>query len=163
MVGSERKDAPLYRAFSGTLFMRVNCRLQGLEKNTCTEKLEIYFTFDRTEIAVDGKKIPLESDLIAQLAYSIDRPYIRNLGFNECLHGTGYVKSGIDPTQPYKLNRIPIVFVRGTFSSPETWVEMINTLRADSRIAEKYQIWNFFYDSGKRIGQPPTWQCSHQN
>jgi hypothetical protein len=29
---------------------------------------------------------------------------------------------------------------------------MYNTLRADPIIAHKYQIWNFFYDSGKRIG-----------
>jgi hypothetical protein len=29
---------------------------------------------------------------------------------------------------------------------------MANTLRADPVINRKYQIWNFFYDSGKRIG-----------
>jgi pimeloyl-ACP methyl ester carboxylesterase len=151
-VEKKKKDAPLYRTFPGTLFMRVNCRLQDLGENTCTGQLEMYSTFDRTEIGVGGKKIPLESDLTAQLAYSIDQPYIQNLGFNEFLHGTGYVKSGIYPMQPYELDKIPLVFVHGTFSSPVTWVEMINTLRADSRIAEKYQIWNFFYDSGKRIG-----------
>jgi pimeloyl-ACP methyl ester carboxylesterase len=151
-VEKKKADAPMFRTFPGSLFLRVNCRLQDVAENTCTGSLEVYPAFDHTDIQVSDKTIPLERDLTAQLAYTIDQPYIQGLGFNEFLHGTGYIKTGIYPMQPYEPDKIPIVFVHGTFSSPVAWAEMVNTLRADPLIAEKYQIWNFFYDSGKRIG-----------
>ena len=151
-VEKKKAGAPLFRTVPGSLFLRVNCRLEEVAKGTCTGTLELYSTYDHTEIAVDNKKIPLERDLSTQLAYTIDQPYIQGLGFNEFLHGTGYVKTGIYPMQPYEPDKIPVVFVHGTFSSPVAWAEMVNSLRADPLIAGKYQFWNFFYDSGKRIG-----------
>lgn len=151
-VEKKAEGAPMFRTFPGSLFLRVNCRLQDMEKGACTGVLELYSTYDHTEILVGGKKIPLERDLTAQLAYVIDQPYIQSVGFREFLYGTGFFKSGIYPMQPYEPDKIPIVLVHGTFSSPIAWAEMVNTLRADPIITRKYQIWNFFYDSGKRIG-----------
>jgi hypothetical protein len=114
--------------------------------------LELYSAYDSTHVAFGGTSVPLERDITAQLAYQVDQPYVQSLGFREFLFGTSYIKSGLLPLQPYDPDKIPIVLVHGTFSSPVAWGEMINTLQADPLIARKYQIWNFFYDSGKRIG-----------
>lgn len=151
-VEKKAEGAPMYRTFPGSLFFRVNCRLEDVKKGTCTGTLELYSTYDNIEVVVGDQKIPLERDLTAQLAYSINQPYFRRLGANEFLHGPGYIKTGIYPLQPYEPEKIPVVLVHGTFSSPVAWAEMINNLRADPLITEKYQFWNFFYDSGKRIG-----------
>ncbi len=151
-VEKKQEGAPLFRTSPATLFLRFNCRLKQIEAGTCAGTLELYSVYDQTEIEVGGQKIPLERDVTTQLAYTIDQPYIQGLGFNEFLHGTGYIKTGIFPMEPYEPDKIPIVLVHGTFSSPIAWAEMVNTLRADPVIARKYQIWNFFYDSGKRIG-----------
>ncbi|GAB6193976.1 alpha/beta hydrolase [Desulfocastanea catecholica] len=151
-VEKKKEGAPMHLTFPGTLFLRVNCKLEDVAKDTCTGILELYSTYDHTETIVDNKKVPVERDLTTQLAYALDQPNIQGLGVNEFLHGTGYIKTGIYPMQPFEAGKIPVVFVHGTFSSPVAWAEMINSLRSDPVIAQKYQFWNFFYDTGKRIG-----------
>jgi pimeloyl-ACP methyl ester carboxylesterase len=151
-VEKKPEGAPLYRTSPGTLFLRFNCKLKDIGAGACTGTLELYSAYNQTEIEVGDKKIPLERDVTAQLAYTIDQPYIQGLGFNEFLYGTGYIKTGLFYMQPYEPEKIPIVLVHGTFSSPVAWAELANTLRADPVINRKYQMWNFFYDSGKRVG-----------
>jgi len=65
--------------------------------------------------------------------------------------GERFFKSDVYLAQPYNPNKIPIVFVHGTFSSPAWWAEMMNTLRADSLLSQKYQMWYYLYDSGRRL------------
>ncbi len=154
IIAVEKKppDAPLFRSSPATLFLRFDCRLQEIAAGGCNGTLEIYSAYDHSEVEVGGRNIALEQDITAQIAYQVDQPYIQSLGVREFLHGTGYLKTGIFPMQPYEPDKIPIVLVHGTFSSPAAWAEMVNTLRADPVIAHEYQIWNFFYDSGKRLG-----------
>jgi pimeloyl-ACP methyl ester carboxylesterase len=151
-VEKKLEGAPMFRTSPGTLFLRFNCRLKEIEAGTCSGKLELFSAYNQTEIDVGDQRVPLERDVTAQLAYTIDQPYIQGLGFKEFLYGTSYIKTGVFYMQPYEPDKIPIVLVHGTFSSPVAWAEMVNTLRADPVINRKYQIWNFFYDSGKRIG-----------
>jgi triacylglycerol esterase/lipase EstA (alpha/beta hydrolase family) len=146
------EGAPMFKSSPGTVFLRFNFSLFELGKGDGEATLELYSAFDNTQIEVGGNVMPLERDSTAQLAYQVDQPYVQSLGFREFLFGTGYVKTGIFPLQPYDPHKMPIVLVHGTFSSPVAWGEMVNTLRADPLIAKKFQIWNFFYDSGKRIG-----------
>lgn len=151
-VEKKPEGAPLSRTDPGTLFLRFDCQYKEIEAGSCKGTLELYSVYNQTEIEVGNSKIPLERDVTAQLAYTIDQPYIQGLGFNEFLYGTSYIKTSLFYMQPYEPGKIPIVLVHGTFSSPIAWAEMVNTLRADPIINRKYQLWNFFYDSGKRIG-----------
>jgi len=154
IIAVEKKPAgaPMFRTTPGTLFLRFDCQLKDIAAGTCTGRLDLFSAYDQTEIEVSGKKIPLERDVTAQLAYTIDQPYVQGLGFNEFLYGPSYIKTGIFYMQPFEPDKIPIVLVHGTFSSPVAWAELANSLRADPVINRKYQFWNFFYDSGKRIG-----------
>jgi pimeloyl-ACP methyl ester carboxylesterase len=151
-VEKKPEGAPMFRTSPGTLFLRFNCQLKEIEAGTCNGTLELYSAYDQTEIVVGDTTIPLERDVTAQLAYTIDQPYVQGLGLNEFLYGTSFIKTGVFYMQPYEPDKIPLVLVHGTFSSPVAWAEMVNTLRADPIINRNYQIWNFFYDSGKRIG-----------
>lgn len=151
-VEKKPEGAPLFRTSPGTLFLRLHSGLAEIGAGTCTGTLELHSAYNETEVEVNGQIVPLERDVTAQLAYTIDQPYVHALGFNEFLHGTSYIKTSIFYMQPYEAGKIPIVLVHGTFSSPVAWAEMVNTLRADPVINRRYQIWNFFYDSGKRIG-----------
>jgi pimeloyl-ACP methyl ester carboxylesterase len=45
-------------------------------------------------------------------------------------------------------NKIPVVFVHGLMSRPETWVATVNELMADKQIRERYQFWFFLYPTG---------------
>jgi pimeloyl-ACP methyl ester carboxylesterase len=61
------------------------------------------------------------------------------------------VRSQLIPYDSFKSNRIPVVFVHGTFSSPVTWAELNNTLTADPVLRQRYQAWSFMYGSGNAL------------
>ena len=154
IIAIEKKPegAPMYRTSPGTLLLRFDCRLQDIREGTCAGTLELYSTYDHSEVVIGDQTVPLERDLTAQMAYTIDQPYVQWVGLTEFFYGNGHIKSGLFPMQPFAPDKIPLVLVHGTFSSPIAWAEMVNTLQADPLLAKKYQLWNFYYDSGKRIG-----------
>jgi len=61
-------------------------------------------------------------------------------------------QDGLFFLQPPSVDRIPIVLVHGTASSPARWAELINELEGDPRLSSHYQIWLFLYDTGNPIG-----------
>src|SRR4029079_14802668 len=59
--------------------------------------------------------------------------------------------------EPFDPNRIPVVMVHGLWSSPTTWMEMFNDLRAFAQVRSRYQFWFFLYPSGQ-----PFWISAAQ-
>ncbi|RPI78941.1 MAG: alpha/beta fold hydrolase [Planctomycetaceae bacterium] len=51
--------------------------------------------------------------------------------------------------EPYQPGKIPVVFVHGLMSSPRTWIDTANDLRANPEFNARYQIWAFDYATGK--------------
>ena len=56
--------------------------------------------------------------------------------------------SGLYLIEPYQPNKIPVLFIHGLMSSPDTWVQMINSLKNDPMIRKRYQFWFYSYSSG---------------
>ena len=56
--------------------------------------------------------------------------------------------SGLYLIEPYQPDKIPVVFIHGLMSSPDTWVQMINFLKNDPMIRKRYQFWFYSYSSG---------------
>jgi pimeloyl-ACP methyl ester carboxylesterase len=144
-------DALVARSAPGTLFLRVEGDIRDLMTGTGSALVEIYSTFERQEVQIGDKTIPLEDDLTAQLAHALNQPFFWRVGRLQFIKGKELVKSGIYTLQPYSPDRIPVVFVHGTVSSPVWWAEMFNTLRSDPVLREKYQFWFYIYDSSKPV------------
>ncbi|MFV1994438.1 MAG: lipase family alpha/beta hydrolase, partial [Verrucomicrobiales bacterium] len=65
------------------------------------------------------------------------------------VHPERYARtSGLFLVQPFRENKIPVVFVHGLLSSPATWVEATNALRADPILRDHYQLLYFKYPTG---------------
>jgi len=58
---------------------------------------------------------------------------------------------GLYMVEPYQPNKIPVVFIHGLMSSPETWVQMINALKNDPTVRKRYQFWFFSYSTGAPV------------
>ena len=97
--------------------------------------------------------MPLETDLTTYRAYTLNQSTIWKLGKLQFLAPAERIPSQLILNQPYDPDRIPVVFVHGTFSSPVTWAEMANTLTADPVLRQRYQIWSFIYGSGNPLVQ----------
>ena len=59
--------------------------------------------------------------------------------------------SGLYLIEPYQPGKIPVVFIHGLMSSPDTWVQMINSLKNDPMIRKRYQFWFYSYSSGAPV------------
>jgi pimeloyl-ACP methyl ester carboxylesterase len=134
-----------------TVFLRVNGNIRDWSAGTMTATLELYSAFDAETVDVNGLSVPLQTDTTAPIAYGLNNSPIWNLGLSQFFSAAFKDKTGIRRMQPYMTNRIPVVFVHGTASSPVWWAEMWNTLRADRTIREHYQFWMFNYASGNPI------------
>ncbi len=50
-----------------------------------------------------------------------------------------------------KQSAIPIVFIHGLMSTPDMWHPVVEFLRSDPGLAEKFQFWFFYYPTGHPI------------
>ena len=132
------------------LIDRPRQQLAGSELNA-TLRLIAANTVDT--ITIDTESIPLENDRTAALATTLaassmlENELWNFLGSAAGVHG----RSRLGSRAPFSPNRIPVVFVHGTNSSPARWADMVNDLEADPWVRQHYQFWFFAYDSGNPI------------
>ncbi len=144
---------PVSSAVAATVFIEIKGGIGDITQGNCVGEISIYSlrTMTGNEILVDGQPVPLETDMTAPIAYSLNDPILWNLGRNLMRFGRSEFEPGIYTIQPYEPGRIPVVFVHGTMSSPVWWAEMFNTLLSDPQIRRQFQIWLYLYDSGKPV------------
>ena len=139
------------RRVPATVFLRVSGDVRAWSAGKMEATLELYSAFDATQVEVNGKPVPLQTDTTAPMAQGLNNSPIWSLGLAQFFSAEGQIKTGIRLMQPYSPGRIPVVFVHGTASSPVWWAEMWNTLSADPVLRKRYQFWMFNYASGNPI------------
>ena len=118
--------------------------------------LEFFDADETPTITVGSATVPLASDPSAAIAYRLEGAPIWDFeiaGFRRSdLRIPGVARThGLLFLNPYRRGRIPVVFVHGTLSSPARWAEMANELLGDPRIATRFQLWFFIYNSGNPV------------
>jgi pimeloyl-ACP methyl ester carboxylesterase len=138
-------------SFPVTAFLRLD------HSDTTREAvLELHDPLDETTVDVAGLKVPLESDVTTPLAYFLDQPQLQKLDTQGLLRPAETKKiAGLYMVQPYQPGKIPVLMIHGLWSSPMTWMEAFNDLRAIPEIRERYQFWFYLYPSGQ-----PFWESS---
>src|SRR4029079_13622979 len=156
---SHKEESPAERyyppglCFPVTAFLRVEPQTReqaSAEVYRCT--LELYDPLFSSEIAVCGRLVPLETDLTTPLAYFLDNPAFKEkdlatIGLLNPNEAQGI--KGLYMVEPFDPNRIPVVMVHGLWSSPTTWMEMFNDLRAFPEIRSRFQFWFFLHPTGQ--------------
>jgi pimeloyl-ACP methyl ester carboxylesterase len=139
------------RCAPATAFLRLPGSLAELEAGTNSWPLELHSAFREATVAVGNTPLPLEIDLTAHMAYVLNQSFVQGLGMRQFLSPSKRIRSQLIPLSTFATNRIPVVFVHGTFASPITWAELANTLAADRVLRGRYQIWEFMYGSGNAV------------
>jgi pimeloyl-ACP methyl ester carboxylesterase len=146
------KDALFPQAVPTTIFLRINANLVELTAGAAKASVEFYSAYDDNILEVEGRYPPLETDTTTPAAYVLETSKVWGLGMGAFL-GNKFdsIPNGLYLSQPYQPNRIPVVFVHGTFSNPAWWAEMLNTLRGDPILGQTFQFWAFLYNSSAPI------------
>ncbi len=116
--------------------------------------LQLYHHLEVNRPEINGQRQPIESEPSATLAYSLSRSRVWSWERRGFLRGDVISRDFDRPlafVEPYRPGRIPVVFVHGTASSPGRWANMVNVLKNDWRLRDRFQFWFFFYDSGNVI------------
>ncbi|MCA9041251.1 MAG: hypothetical protein KDA65_12935 [Planctomycetaceae bacterium] len=119
-------------------------------------ELELHDPTEETRIKVANYEIPLESDISTPLAYFLDSPKLKHLDTYGLVWADKAKEiSGLYMVQPYQPGKIPVLMVHGLWSSPMTWMEMLNDLRGVPEIRDRYQFLFYLYPSGQ-----PFWETT---
>ena len=150
-VNSKAKVLSGERVVPLTAFLRIEGDGSEIARGTARAELELYDTFDNTELIVNGRTVPMETDSTAPIAYALDNPDIWSAGLRRFLRIEEDIQPHLVMLQPYVQRRIPVVFVHGTASDLVWWAEMLNTLRSDPVLQKRYQLWFFRYNSSRVV------------
>lgn len=142
-----------------TAITRVSAPLAQLRSGRVSGRVELFSTLEVDDVEIGGRTIALEAEPTAALVAGLSesrfwrqelRAFLGDLvGVSESV--------GIAGLLPYRQDRIPVVFVHGTASSPGRWADMANDLIADARLRHRFAFWFFRYDSGNPIAYS-SWQ-----
>lgn len=111
--------------------------------------LELHDPLRYDGVQLANRSVPLAADFTTPLVYQVtqsDLESISYIGFFDPARQAH--KSGLFLTHPYERGKIPVVLIHGLWSSPKTWTRVINDLRADPEIRDRYQFWTFQYPTG---------------
>jgi pimeloyl-ACP methyl ester carboxylesterase len=137
-----------------TAVLRIENPWQQLRASRVSTTLELYTITDAETITINGRKVPLEMEPTSALGYSLAKSGVSRRGLEGFLKGdlvTQELPRQLASISPYRPERIPVVFVHGTVSTPATWASMVNDLLNDPRIRERFHFWFFVYDTGNPI------------
>jgi pimeloyl-ACP methyl ester carboxylesterase len=136
-----------------TVLLRGPASLAALTSGQGVCPLELYSGLSESTVTIGAAQIPLEIDLTTYRAYNLSQSKVWKLGKLQFLAPAERIPNQLILHEPFDPERVPVVFVHGTFSSPVTWAEMANTLTADPVLRKRYQAWSFIYGSGNPLVQ----------
>lgn len=149
-----------------TAFLRVLPRQQAPlrpvagHKETHACVLELFDPLQTTQIDIDDRFVPLETDLSTPLAYLLSNHTFQQVDIStRGLLSPKDTQSlqGLYMLEPYDPNKTPVLMVHGLWSSLVTWMEMFNDLRGNEAIRDRYQFWFYLYPTGQ-----PFWITASQ-
>jgi len=136
-----------------TAFVRLENVMQGMADGRLRGHLELYPADEAATLDVEGRRLPLELDSSAVLAYTLEGAPVWDTEFGTFLSPGRPLTMRLAMMHPYRRGRIPVVLVHGTASSPARWADMINELTNDPVLRGRIQFWFFTYPTSNPILQ----------
>jgi len=136
---------------AATAFLRIHAPRRSATGSVYVADIELYDPTTTDRIQIGPHEVPLETDFTTPLAYMIanaPEPAGIRAMFNADIWEQ---KQGLHMLQPYRPDRIPVVFVHGLMSSPMTWIPMINALMGDPELNKRCQFWFFMYPTANPV------------
>lgn len=133
---------------------------RSAESRVLRGKLTLFDPLEQTTVAVGSRRFELESDITTPLAYGLIDPFLnKELNATVSLFNPEYAPEsyGLFMLEPFDPDKIPVIFVHGFWSSATTWIHMLNELRGDAEVKNKFQFWFYSYPTGD-----PFWESARE-
>ena len=114
--------------------------------------IEIYAADSAETVEVDGRRVPLELEPSAALAYQLEGAPVWDTELASFLSALRPPSpESLLMLHPYRPGKVPVVLIHGTASSPARWADMINELQNDPRLKDRIDFWLFTYNTSSPI------------
>jgi len=112
-------------------------------------RLEFIDPLNIERVTLNKHTFSLASDLQAPTALLIAREHPERLGLSRVINPEAYADTTmLTRLQQFDPTRTPVIFVHGLQETGASWAPMIDSLRNDAVIRQRYQFWFFSYPSG---------------
>jgi pimeloyl-ACP methyl ester carboxylesterase len=148
-----RRYIPKRIKVPATAFVRLENVLPAIADGRLRGYLELYPADEAATVEVEGRRLPLELEPSAVLAYALEGAPVWDTEFGFFLKPESHSGMNLAMLHPYRQGRIPIVLVHGTASSPARWADLINELMNDPELRGRIQFWLFTYSTSNPILQ----------
>jgi pimeloyl-ACP methyl ester carboxylesterase len=136
-----------------TTLLRFDDPRRGMSEGALHGTIQLY-TDEGATVQIGDVTVPMESETTTALAYQLEGAPVWDFeiaGFRRGDLSLAKTEDNLFMLRPYHPGRIPVVFVHGTASSPARWAEMLNELRNDPVLGQRYQFWFFIYNTGNPV------------
>ena len=109
--------------------------------------LDFYNPLVFDQVRWQGMSLPLAGDITAPLAAVVNeapRQYLRGFTAPSDIS----VRPKLTMLEPYEPGKIPVILIHGLYSDAITWADMLNELRSQRDLSERFQFWVFRYPTG---------------
>jgi hypothetical protein len=107
---------------------------------------------ENTWVAVGKSDLPLQADYTASIARDLFDRQSQFVNLSGLIKYEKFSKHmGLFRISSFDPGKIPVVFVHGLNSTPNTWNNTINEMMADPVVRDKYEFWNFGYPTGAPV------------
>jgi pimeloyl-ACP methyl ester carboxylesterase len=147
-----RKRIPPRLKVPVTALLRLPNVFEGLASGQMQGEIEIYAADVAETAEVGGRRVPLELEPTAALAYQLEGAPIWDTelaSFFSALRPPSPVSLGM--LHPYRPGKVPVVLIHGTASSPARWADMVNELQNDPKLKDRIDFWLFTYNTSNPI------------
>lgn len=107
----------------------------------------------KNTIELNGSTYPLKIDNVAPITAMTRRGrHVARAGFSGMVDSTKMpVKTGIFLTEPYDPKKMPVLMVHGLQSTPFAFASLIDAIRLDPALNQRFQVWTFLYGTGTPV------------
>ena len=157
-VGTEQpkeSHLPETPSYPATAFLQIQG--SACDSGPAVAALELYDSVHIQTVAVHDREVPLESDITTPLGFLLANPELERAAYIGLLRADRVLdQTGLFMLEPYQPGKIPVVMIHGLVSSPLTWAEMLNDLRGQPELRERYQFWFFMYPTAYPFAYPAS-------
>lgn len=140
---------PATSSFGATVLVRWPADSSILDESQAPGTIDLFDPMETADIAIGERRVPLEVDYTTAIAELAVRDPLAG-GLSALLRVDKYQgRIGLYIFQPFRADRVTVVFVHGLASGPETWLPLYNELLSDKTIRTRYQFAFWFYPTGQ--------------
>jgi len=147
-----RKRIPPRLKVPVTAVLRLENVAEGIASGRIQGEIEIYTAEAADTVDIVGRRIPLQLEPTAALAYQLEGSPIWDTELGSFLSALRPPSpESLVMLHPYRPGRVPVVLVHGTASSPARWADIVNELENDPKLRDRIDFWLFTYNTSKPV------------